>query len=197
MASSIRTLPMKPKNAFHLYRSIWLPAYQYPLAVTTLSKEACLSIMKHFVHAILPKFGFNCNLPGEIIYGSMKYGGFQFVQLHLEQGYLALKHLIGHICKESIVGSQLMIALSFTQVVSGSRFAYLKEVTVNRTYVPATLPGSIRSFLPVCKGSVVIPKAWLPKKQRINDTILMDVFCSSHSSDATLENSTWSGYILG
>eukprot|EP00957_Ditylum_brightwellii_P095743 7294888-Ditylum_brightwellii.AAC.1 len=117
----------------------------------------------------------------------MKYSGFQFVHLYLKQGYLALKHLIGHICKESIVGLQLMIALSFAQVVSGSRFAYLKEVMANRTYVPATWLDSICSFLSVCKGSVVIPKAWLPKKQRINDTLLMDAFCSSHPGDTTLK----------
>eukprot|EP00957_Ditylum_brightwellii_P091552 6971137-Ditylum_brightwellii.AAC.1 len=117
----------------------------------------------------------------------MKYSGFQFAHLYFEQGYLALKHLIGHIREDSIVGLQLMIALSFVQVVSGSRFAYLEEVTVNRTYVPATWLGSICSFLSVCKGSVVIPKAWQPKKQRINDIILMDVFCSSHPSDTTLE----------
>eukprot|EP00957_Ditylum_brightwellii_P012696 959821-Ditylum_brightwellii.AAC.1 len=93
-----------------------LPACQYPLAVTTFSKEACLSVMKPFVYAVLPKLGFNCNSPRKIIYGSMKYNGFQFVHLYLEQGYLALKDLIDHICKESIVGSQLMIALSFSQM---------------------------------------------------------------------------------
>eukprot|EP00957_Ditylum_brightwellii_P028708 2168361-Ditylum_brightwellii.AAC.1 len=91
------------------------------------SKEACLSIMKPFVCAILPKLGFNPNLPREIIYGSMKYSSFQFLHLYLEQGYLALKYLISHIQEDSIVGSQLMIALSFAQVVSGSRFAYLEE----------------------------------------------------------------------
>eukprot|EP00957_Ditylum_brightwellii_P211328 15366049-Ditylum_brightwellii.AAC.1 len=132
MASHIRTLHMKQKKAFCLYRNIWLPACQYPLAVTMFSKEACSSVMKPFVCAILPKLGFNCNSPREIIYGSMKYGGFQFAYLYLEQGYLTLKHLIGHIREESIVGLQLMIALSFAQVVSGSRFAYLKEVKANR-----------------------------------------------------------------
>eukprot|EP00957_Ditylum_brightwellii_P179088 13642780-Ditylum_brightwellii.AAC.1 len=35
MATRIRTMPMKPKNVFCLYRNIWLPACQYPLAVTS------------------------------------------------------------------------------------------------------------------------------------------------------------------
>eukprot|EP00957_Ditylum_brightwellii_P027976 2113650-Ditylum_brightwellii.AAC.1 len=86
-----------------------------------------------------------------------------------------------------------MIALSFAQVVNRSRFAYLKEVTANRMYVPATWLGSICSFLSVCKGSMVIPKAWLPKKQRIDDAILMDAFCSSYHGNATLKklNLVW------
>eukprot|EP00957_Ditylum_brightwellii_P066670 5059475-Ditylum_brightwellii.AAC.1 len=58
----------------------------------------------------------------------MKYGSFHFLKLYLEQGYLALKHLIGHIWEETIVGLQLMIALGFAQVVSGSGFAYLDEI---------------------------------------------------------------------
>eukprot|EP00957_Ditylum_brightwellii_P003409 258411-Ditylum_brightwellii.AAC.1 len=59
------------------------------------------------------------------MYGSMKYSGFHFLHLYLEQGYLALKHLIGHIQEETIVGLQLMIALSFVQVVNGSGFVFL------------------------------------------------------------------------
>eukprot|EP00957_Ditylum_brightwellii_P197865 15073317-Ditylum_brightwellii.AAC.1 len=99
-----------------LERNIWLPACQYPLVVTTFSKKDWLSIMKLFVHAILPKLWFNRNLPREIVYGSMKYSGFHLLHLYLEQGYLVLKILIGHIQEETIVGLQLMIALSFIQV---------------------------------------------------------------------------------
>eukprot|EP00957_Ditylum_brightwellii_P091664 6979517-Ditylum_brightwellii.AAC.1 len=70
MATRIRTMHMKPKNAFCLYRNIWLPASQYPLAVTSFTEDECLSIMKPFVCAILPKLGFNCHSPREIIYGA-------------------------------------------------------------------------------------------------------------------------------
>eukprot|EP00957_Ditylum_brightwellii_P121689 9280273-Ditylum_brightwellii.AAC.1 len=50
-----------------LYRNIWLPAMQYPLAVTFFLKEHCVRIMKPFVQAILPKLGFNRNTTREII----------------------------------------------------------------------------------------------------------------------------------
>eukprot|EP00957_Ditylum_brightwellii_P040237 3044608-Ditylum_brightwellii.AAC.1 len=55
MATRIRTLCMKPKNTFCLYRNIWLPACQYTLAVTSFTEAECLSIMKPSVYAILPK----------------------------------------------------------------------------------------------------------------------------------------------
>eukprot|EP00957_Ditylum_brightwellii_P064708 4911180-Ditylum_brightwellii.AAC.1 len=37
----------------------------------------CVEIMKPFVHAILPKLGFNRNTVRTIIYGSTRYRGFQ------------------------------------------------------------------------------------------------------------------------
>eukprot|EP00957_Ditylum_brightwellii_P129894 9907974-Ditylum_brightwellii.AAC.1 len=63
MATRIRTMRMKSKNAFRLYRNIWLPACQYPLAATPFTEDKCLSIMKPFVRVILPKLGFNCHSP--------------------------------------------------------------------------------------------------------------------------------------
>eukprot|EP00957_Ditylum_brightwellii_P173770 13229713-Ditylum_brightwellii.AAC.1 len=128
-------------------------------------KEDSLSIMQPFICAILPKLGLNCNSPREIIYGSMKYGEFHLLHLYLEQGYLAVKHLIRHSREETIVGVQIMILLSYVQLVSGSGFTYLDKVYANRSYVPATWLGSIQSFLAVCKGTAVVLNVWLPKIQ--------------------------------
>eukprot|EP00957_Ditylum_brightwellii_P000966 77311-Ditylum_brightwellii.AAC.1 len=69
---------------------------QYPLAVT-FSKAHCLQIMKPFTRAILPKLGFHRNTVQEIVYGAAKFGSIQFAHLYVEQGYLAIKHLIGHV----------------------------------------------------------------------------------------------------
>eukprot|EP00957_Ditylum_brightwellii_P129781 9899777-Ditylum_brightwellii.AAC.1 len=85
MATRIRTMRMKPKNVFCLYRNIWLPACQYLLAVTSFTEGKCLSIMKPFVRAILPKLGFNRHSPQEIIYRAEKYDGFNMTHLYLEQ----------------------------------------------------------------------------------------------------------------
>eukprot|EP00957_Ditylum_brightwellii_P108865 8304323-Ditylum_brightwellii.AAC.1 len=78
ITSRIKNSAILSKNAYRLYQNIWLPKMQYTLAATSFSKTACVKIMKPFVRAILPKMGFNRNTTRAIIYGSMKYGGFQF-----------------------------------------------------------------------------------------------------------------------
>eukprot|EP00957_Ditylum_brightwellii_P034877 2643100-Ditylum_brightwellii.AAC.1 len=83
--------------------------------------------MKPFVHAILPKLGFNRHMARAIIYGSTKYGGFQLAHLYLEQGYLVIKHFVGHVQEETLTGDQIIVALSKAQLISGSGHPLLEE----------------------------------------------------------------------
>eukprot|EP00957_Ditylum_brightwellii_P152914 11638805-Ditylum_brightwellii.AAC.1 len=83
--------------------------------------------MKPFVCAILPKFGFNRHTAREVIYGSHQYVGFQMAHLYNEQGVLALKYVIRHLQEETITGNQIMIALSYAQLVAGYSLPYLQE----------------------------------------------------------------------
>eukprot|EP00957_Ditylum_brightwellii_P187117 14251794-Ditylum_brightwellii.AAC.1 len=110
---------------------------QYPSAATLFTKKQWVQIMKPFVHALLPKLGFNWNAARKIIYGSNKFGGFQLEHLHLEQGYLSIKHFLGYVCEETLTGDQLIISLSKAQLVSGSGHPLLFEVEQDRSYAPA------------------------------------------------------------
>eukprot|EP00957_Ditylum_brightwellii_P062458 4740587-Ditylum_brightwellii.AAC.1 len=94
ISKRVKKKSVSVKNMFRLYKNIWLPLVQYPLAVTFFTKQQCLEIMKPFVHAILPKLGFNWNMAREIIYGASKCSGFQMAHLHLEQSFLAENILI-------------------------------------------------------------------------------------------------------
>eukprot|EP00957_Ditylum_brightwellii_P048975 3716194-Ditylum_brightwellii.AAC.1 len=94
--------------------------------------------MKPFVRAILPKMGFNHNTVREIVYNVYKYGGFQLAHLYLEQGYLAMKHLLGHIWEQASMSNQIMIALRYTKIVTGSSLLFLFDVEADRSYVPAS-----------------------------------------------------------
>eukprot|EP00957_Ditylum_brightwellii_P062154 4717266-Ditylum_brightwellii.AAC.1 len=107
--------------------------------------------------------------------------------LYKEQGALAIKHLIGHLREETITGNQIMIALSYAQLVAGCSLPYLQEVTANSSYVPTSLLGNIRTFLRLCNGKLIVPNVWLPHTQRKYDQILMNVFKSTKPPSATLE----------
>eukprot|EP00957_Ditylum_brightwellii_P036271 2747371-Ditylum_brightwellii.AAC.1 len=78
-------------------------------------------------------------------------------RLYNEQGYLAIKHLIGHIREEKITGNQIMIAISYAQLVAGCSLPYLYEVRANRSYVPTSRLSNIRTFLRLCNGKIIIP----------------------------------------
>eukprot|EP00957_Ditylum_brightwellii_P005489 420403-Ditylum_brightwellii.AAC.1 len=71
-----------------------------------------------------------------------------------------------------------MVALSYTQLISGISTQYLKDVTADLSYVPATWLGSIREFLAQCKSSLSIPNCWTPKPQQVNNTTIMDIATS-------------------
>eukprot|EP00957_Ditylum_brightwellii_P205648 15344792-Ditylum_brightwellii.AAC.1 len=64
-------------------------------------KKQCIQIMKPFVYAILSKLGLNRHTARTIIFGSVRYSGFQLAHLFLEQGYLSIKHFIGHVQEET------------------------------------------------------------------------------------------------
>eukprot|EP00957_Ditylum_brightwellii_P024363 1838924-Ditylum_brightwellii.AAC.1 len=143
--------------------------------------------MKPFMYALFPKLGFNQHTARKIIYGSVKYGGFQLAHLILEQGYLAIKYFLGHVQEVSVMGDQIIISLSKAQLVSGSSHPLLFEVESNGSCVSSTWLSNIRTFLKCCKANITVPEAWLPTRQRMNDLILIDIFESMKPSTGTLE----------
>eukprot|EP00957_Ditylum_brightwellii_P091649 6978723-Ditylum_brightwellii.AAC.1 len=122
--------------------------------------------MKPFVCAIHPKLGFNRNTERQIIYSAMKYNSFQLAHLHLEQGFLAVKHLIGHIQEGALTGMQIMIALSKVQLISGTGQPFLEEATNDRSYVPSNWLSTIRTFFHMCSTFISILEAWIIKRKK-------------------------------
>eukprot|EP00957_Ditylum_brightwellii_P177339 13508468-Ditylum_brightwellii.AAC.1 len=136
-----------------------------PLAVTSFTKKQCIQLMKLFIYAILPTLGFNRHTARTVIFGSARYRTFQLAHLFLEQGYLAIKHFIGHVRKETLTGDQIIIALSKVQLISGSGHPLFEEVGTDRSSVPANWLSNIWTFLRCCKASITAPRAWQPKTQ--------------------------------
>jgi hypothetical protein len=99
------------------------------------------------------KLGFKRIIARVVLYGFHKYGSFNFSHLWVGQGFLGVKHLLGHLRKMTNVGESIMIALSYAQVVSKSSHLYLKNVSSGMPYVPATWLSTLRTFLAACNAS--------------------------------------------
>eukprot|EP00957_Ditylum_brightwellii_P109718 8369047-Ditylum_brightwellii.AAC.1 len=144
--------------------------------------------MSPFLNAILPKLVLNKHFPRVVVHGSKKYGGSQLAHFFIEQGYLSLKFLLGHLREGSLTGTHFMVLLSQVQLVSGSSHPFLEEVDSNRHYVPHSWLSGIRHYLNYISASVKIPDAWHPTLQRKNNKMLMDEFETAKPGTATLDH---------
>eukprot|EP00957_Ditylum_brightwellii_P010357 783257-Ditylum_brightwellii.AAC.1 len=73
---------------------------------------------------------------------------------YTEQRYLSVKHLLGHLRKQSVPRRHFMVLLSQAQLVSGSAQPYLGEVDTIRDYVPPSWLKGIQHFLSYTKATI-------------------------------------------
>eukprot|EP00957_Ditylum_brightwellii_P052673 3993197-Ditylum_brightwellii.AAC.1 len=81
-----------------------------------------------------------------------------------------------------------MVLLSQAQLVSGSKHPYLYEVDSNKEYIPHSWLSGIRQYLRHINATIEVHHAWIPKRQRENDVILMDTFKTTKPGTATLDH---------
>eukprot|EP00957_Ditylum_brightwellii_P064281 4878282-Ditylum_brightwellii.AAC.1 len=72
---------------------------------------------------------------------------------YVEQGYLSIKYLTGHICEDSLTGNHLLVLVSQAPFVSGSFFLYLCYT----------------------ESRIILANTWKLYLQREHDVMLMDL----------------------
>eukprot|EP00957_Ditylum_brightwellii_P000330 25671-Ditylum_brightwellii.AAC.1 len=107
---------------------------------------------------------------------------------YIEQGYLSIKHFLGHLQEESLTGQHFMVLLSQAQLISGSARPYLNKVNSNKEYVPTLWLGRIWKYLCYTNASLEVHHAWVPTLQQENDVLLMDMFETTKLGTATLDH---------
>eukprot|EP00957_Ditylum_brightwellii_P043678 3310964-Ditylum_brightwellii.AAC.1 len=115
----------------------------------------------------------------------------------MEQGYLSIKFLLGHLRENSLTGQHLIVLLSQVNTVSGSSTSFWEEVKTLRNYVPHSWLSSIRHFLNYSWSTIKIYKAWIPYLQHDYDTMLMDQFEREKPGNTTLDNLSRARMYLG
>ena len=69
-----------------------------------MTQQQCLTLQKQIKKAILPKCGFNQNMPHSVIYGPSDLCGIEFHMLYIEQGAAQLQYLLECLHTDGILG---------------------------------------------------------------------------------------------
>ncbi len=93
---------------------------EYPLMVTTFSRDECKDILHLAINAVLPVIGINHHFPRNMVYGHNNHLGLTIPHLYNSQGFLHLSALLkfgnshsmtGELLKQSYETLQLEIGL--------------------------------------------------------------------------------------
>ena len=98
---------------------MWRPAIEYPLAVTSFTRDQCLRLQKAYTGTFLSHMGIASTTSRALIFGSSHYSGFNLPELWVSQGTTHLTYLLGHLNAEDEVGVLLRITLDNFQLHLG------------------------------------------------------------------------------
>jgi ribonuclease HI len=168
--------PLDQTDAWSYYHAILLPSVTYPFPSSTLSNSKCEELQIQIKQAVLPKYGFNRNMPLGVVYGNSEYAGIDMRTLSVEKGLAQLQSLIACLRSEGIPNKLALIAISWAQLLAGTSTPIFQDCKTPLPHLDLMrwLP-AIRDFLGKIDGSLEIAVDFVPKLQRENDRFIMDI----------------------
>ena len=175
IAKMVYSAPLSRAETKAAHESVWWPSIGFPLGITTFSKTECNKIQASFQSKFVAKMGYNRSMANAIRYGPLQYGGIALKTIWTEQG---LKHLllaISHLRAGDIVGTELQISLSTSQLEAGIQTPILQsDWRVYGKYITRTWATTTWEFITDNNLQLRIPNAWTPSPQRLNESFLME-----------------------
>ena len=92
--NSISNQYMNRHESRLFYHSFYLPSLRYNLTIGTFTHEQLDPIQQSILQILLPRLGFNKNMPKEVVYGPTRAGGIGFVPLFVEQSTQKTKEIL-------------------------------------------------------------------------------------------------------
>ena len=205
MAAKMNGATLTPVEAWVFYDAIYRPKVFYPAKLTAFTREEWDNVTRKFTHAIIRQMGFNGHTARRIVYGPRRLGGIGIIPGWVQQGTEGVLHFLSHVRGDTNVGRVMINTLSQLQLLSGQRRCLLEN--------PEPLPRhrqrrgqnlyrwyhlgqgwllSLRHYLYVIKGRIILDDAWTPELVRENDETIMDAFlgrCDSTEYELALANS--------
>ena len=113
--------PLTQTDAWAYYHAIYLPCIVYPFPSGSLHRNQCQHLQKQVKQAILPKCGYNHNIPNAIVYGHSEYGGIEMRSHQTEQGIAQTYSLMTSLRDEGVPRKLALITLAWAQLLAGTQ----------------------------------------------------------------------------
>ena len=156
------------------YQSIWLAKFRYSAPVTGLTFNQLDAIQKAITSPCLSVAGYCSKFPRAVVFGPQIYGGLSWNNIEVVLIFEKLKMLIGSIRLQDTVGRMLELQLTWIQLFVGTSVPFL-EANRPFPYLPDGWLHNLQNYLLMNEITVEIYNTWVPRKQRSDDRVLMDI----------------------
>jgi hypothetical protein len=172
MATAFSGCELCPSETIQGYRSIFLPGARYGMSATTLTKTQLYRSQQLIISIILPKLGFNRNMPRQVVYAPTHFGGIGLSDLYIEQGLAQLKFLLTHLRKHTDITDTISLLIESYMITAGTLHSPFDQST-NQEYVHAPWIHSLQHFLQHADLRITTPNITCNTLIRDNDIPLM------------------------
>ncbi|EED89738.1 predicted protein [Thalassiosira pseudonana CCMP1335] len=170
------------KEALQAMYQRLLPKLDYALHLSHLSERACNDIDVIVNRALLPKLKVNRNMPRDVVYGPLRYGGLGFTDCYTKQSQLQVPYVLKQLRWDKTIGNDMITTLDNIQMASGLVQPLLEYPNPEVDYIDQGFIMSMRKRLSEINASLWVEDCWTPALQRENDTSIMETMVKVKST---------------
>jgi hypothetical protein len=157
MAAQLNQVYMSPRDTKQGYTTVFTPSMRYGLPATSISPTKLYRAQAPLIHIVLPRLGYNRNMPRTLTFASKKWGGLGLLNLATEQGVNQSTLLISHLRAHKYLSKPIITLLESYQVSTGMTTNPLEDTTP-QVYVQSPWIESIREFLRTSQATIRLPR---------------------------------------
>jgi hypothetical protein len=162
------------KIAHRYYYSVFLPSVTYSFPTNVIPEGQLRHIQNASMRSIVNRLGYAKSTPHAILYGPQPLGGTGLRPLYDEQGSSKVELVLKHFRANTMVTTQLHIALAWCQRMSGISHPILEAPSILLPHLETSFFPSLRAYLSDTQSALVLETSQIPPLQRAGDFHLMD-----------------------
>ena len=155
------------------WNAMYIPAVAYPFVATYMTEKDLVKVENKVLMTFLPRKGYNRKTPRAVVYGPEQNGGLGIKNLYAEQSLAQINALLQHKRMGSPLGKIIAINLEWVQIIAGIQKPIFED-TKPLQHLEVHWFKSIRQFLHITKGTVILDGVWTPQLERTKDQCIME-----------------------